>query len=90
MKEQGAIGKTGHPRGYLFYQEHGKGKGHLGKWFTEGMAFARNTRLIYPPSPFIALHPCDAQNNRHSLLGGHEDQDDENARRMRYLDESRT
>lgn len=36
----------------------------MGKWFTEGMAFARNTRLIYlplPTFPIPAAHPRNAK-----------------------------
>jgi hypothetical protein len=52
MKEQGAIGKTGHQQGY-FSLGSGTGIGNSGKWFTEDMAHCEKYPFDLTPSPLF-------------------------------------
>lgn len=64
---------------FLFIRNLGQ---EMGTWEngTEGMAFARNTRLIYhppPPPTSFPSPPLSLTEHQHSLPGGHEEHGDE-------------
>lgn len=63
---------------FLFISNMGQGMGTWEKWFTEGMAFARNTRLIFPPPP-SPFSPLIRATHRAPTFasGGYEEQDEE-------------
>lgn len=88
MKEQGAIGKTGHQWDYFSLSGIRDRKWALGKMVYRGHGICEKYPFdLSPPPHFPHSRRSCAQRteHQHSLPGGHEDQDDEEHEKVKAL-----